>query len=377
MKKKHGLYIHIPFCSKACSYCDFHFSTNLRYMRQMCSAIRKEMEMRREEWADKELVSIYFGGGTPGLLPENELKEFFLLFEGLRLLDDVREITLEANPENISKENITLWNSLGINRVSLGIQSLYDSELEWMRRSHNSEQSIRALNLLQDYFKGTLTADIIFGTPFLNLEMLASELDILTAYPLQHLSAYQLTVEPKTLLQKEIQNQKIKISDEDTIAEQFLFIHDFLESKGYEHYEISNYAKPGYRAIHNSLYWQGESYSGFGPSAHSYDGIITRTKNIANNHEYMRLVVQEGKPAETELLDERQRFNDFVLTHIRTTDGIDLNEVEKKFTSDKKNHILKTIKDFPSDWFIIEESAVSLSVKGMLFSDFISEKIFL
>lgn len=376
MNNPHGLYIHIPFCSHACSYCDFHFSTQLKYLPEMCASIRKEMELRKEEWTGKEIISIYFGGGTPGLLPPRELEFFFETFNRCGGLQTAREITLEANPENITPENIRTWNELGINRISLGIQSLKNEDLRWMQRTHGKEQSLASVEILKTHFKGTLSIDLIFGTPHKKMSDLNDELTFVLKNDIKHLSCYQLTVEEKTLLKKETERKKITLPDEIETSEQFMHIHDFLTQSGYEHYEVSNYAVPGHEAVHNSLYWKGHSYSGFGPSAHSYDGLRLRKKNIPNNHEYMRRISKSVSWFEEEILNDRNYWNDFILTRLRTSEGLRLDEINQKFSNSHAEYVINTLKTLPSEWFRWKEASVCLSGKGMLFADYVTMKLF-
>jgi oxygen-independent coproporphyrinogen-3 oxidase len=376
MNKEHGIYIHIPFCSHACSYCDFHFSTQTHYVSEMCSAIRSELKLRTQEWLDKKIISIYFGGGTPGLLPFSELESFFKNFNDFGWLRTAKEITLEVNPENVTADSVRAWNGLGINRISLGLQSLKNEDLQWMRRSHTIAQSINSVEILKKHFKGGFSIDLIFGTPHKNLRDLEKELDFVLKNEINHISCYQLTVEDKTLLKKEVERKKIILPSEDIIAEQFIFIHDFLTSNGYEHYEISNYAKPGHRSVHNSNYWKGNSYSGFGPSAHSYDGHRKRKKNISNNHEYLRRISENEAWFEVEILNDRNYWNDYVLTRLRTSDGFKSDEVKNLFSSSHLEYIINKLKNMPSDWFCDYETNISLTGKGMLYADFVAERLF-
>lgn len=376
MNNIHGIYIHIPFCSHACSYCDFHFSTQTRYIPDMCAAIRKEMELRKEDWINKNIISIYFGGGTPGMLPTRELELFFKAFHDYGWLQTVKEITLEVNPENVKVPNIHLWNALGINRISLGIQSLKAEDLKWMLRTHSVEQSVTSVGLINEHFKGTMSIDLIFGTPFKTIPDLKKELEFVINLEINHLSCYQLTVEEKTLLKKDIERKKISLPSEDDFSEQYMFIHEFLTCRGFEHYEISNYAKPGYRAIHNSLYWKGYSYSGFGPSAHSFDGKNKRWKNISNNHEYMRRVIKNEPWFEVEILNEQNIWNEYILTRLRTSDGLNQEEMKILFSNKQMKHFIHKIKSMPEEWFQHDGCKISLSGIGMLYADYVAQKLF-
>ena len=298
-----GIYIHIPFCKQACTYCNFHFSTVLKNRGEMIEAIAKEIkplspkggngEVESEEGFLEEIQTFYFGGGTPSILNNDELQ---LIFDALRKrfeFDKNIEITFEANPDDISDEKLQLWKQFGINRLSVGLQSFNEEELKWMNRAHTATESLQCLDKIKVAGFSNYSIDLIYGSPLLSNEEWKKNITIILEKQVPHISCYALTVEPKTALAHIIsKNNALKI-DEEKQAEQFAILVNELTNAGYEHYEISNFAKPGFRSKHNSSYWQGKAYYGFGPSAHSYDGIKTRRWNIANNALYISVCTKK------------------------------------------------------------------------------------
>lgn len=317
-----GIYIHIPFCKRACHYCNFHFSTSLRYKNEFLAALLKEMELQQHFPGLTELHTLYFGGGTPSLLDAEEIQ---LLLERLKELYNVQpdaEITLEANPDDITAEKLRAWKEAGINRLSIGIQSFFEEDLHWMNRAHTATQAIEGLTLALSYFDN-ITIDLIYGTPGLTDERWKANVDKALSLGIPHLSCYALTVEPKTPLDKLIQKKQYQPVDPDAQSAQFLLLMDWLETAGFEQYEISNFARPGYRSRHNASYWQQQPYLGLGPAAHSYDGQ-NRQWNIANNQVYIRSIAAGKIPAETEALTDTMRTNELIMIALRTSEGLEL-----------------------------------------------------
>ena len=267
-----GIYIHIPFCRKACHYCNFHFSTLLKGKNDFTQALLKEIELQNNYLQNEAIQTIYFGGGTPSLLEKNELFEIMKQLIQHYNIHEKAEITLEANPDDIDKEKLQEWKEAGVNRLSIGIQSFFEEDLKWMNRAHNAEQARNCISLAQQTGFDNLSVDLIYGTPTLTDEKWRENIGIAVTMNIAHLSCYALTVEPGTALQKMITQRKKEDIDTEKQARHFLLLTDWLEQSGYEHYEISNFAKPGYRSRHNSSYWSGEKYLGFGPSAHSFSG---------------------------------------------------------------------------------------------------------
>lgn len=317
-----GIYIHIPFCKSACHYCNFHFSTSLRYKNELLNALLKEIELQQDFPGLNKINSLYFGGGTPSLLENSEILDLICRIKKYFDLQPGAEITLEANPDDITEEKLQGWKSAGINRLSIGIQSFFEEDLRWMNRAHNAVQAETALQLALQYFDN-ITIDLIYGTPGLTDERWKINVDRAIAAGVPHLSCYALTVEPKTPLDKLIRKEQYENVNPDQQSAQFLLLMDWLEAAGYEHYEISNFAKPGRRSRHNSSYWQNQPYLGLGPSAHSFTGT-ERQWNIANNNTYITALEENRIPFEKEVLTETQRLNEYIMTSLRTMEGLNL-----------------------------------------------------
>ena len=322
-----GLYVHIPFCKQACHYCNFHFATSLRYKSVMIEAMTKEIRLRQSYLQKEPLNTIYFGGGTPSLLSAEELNMLLQATRETYWVNTEAEITLEANPDDITEDRLITWKEAGINRLSIGIQSFHEDDLRWMNRAHSAKQSNAALALSLQYFDN-ITIDLIYGLPGLTDAQWKENVDRALALGIPHLSCYALTVEPQTPLDKQVRLQQKSPTDPDKQAAQFLLLMEWLEQAGYRHYEISNFAKPGLESRHNSSYWQGDSYIGIGPSAHSYNGV-SRQWNVANNQQYIESLQKEEIPFEIEILSPTQQLNEYIMTALRTDEGISLGKLKK------------------------------------------------
>jgi oxygen-independent coproporphyrinogen-3 oxidase len=371
-----GIYLHIPFCKQACNYCNFHFSTSLKHKNDFVTALLKEMVIQKE-YLDNEIVeTVYFGGGTPSLLSEDDLKRIFGTLRSTFKIDDDAEITLEANPDDISVEKLKAWNATSINRLSIGVQSFFEEDLIWMNRAHNAQQAVNSIEAAQGEGFSNITIDLIYGTPTLSNESWEKNLERVIGFNIPHLSCYALTVEPKTLLYKMISQKKVADINPDEQAAQFLMLMDFLNDAGYEHYEISNFAKPGKRSRHNSSYWQGKKYLGLGPSAHSYNKIERRW-NVANNNLYVESVQQNNILFEKEELTATQKINEYIMVSLRTMEGCDLDYVENKFGSIAKETILENSKIFIEKTNLqFKNSKLILTREGKLLADGIASDLF-
>lgn len=333
-----AIYIHIPYCHHKCTYCDFHFSVNTSTLNSVLTAIIKEIEERKNYLQTKHLQSIYIGGGTPSLLSIHQLEKIMNQLARYFYWDALTEITIECNPEDINKAYLTEIKKLGFNRISLGIQSLNDRILEWMGRTHRAKDVIRCIQDIKAVGISNFSVDIILGIPFYDTKNLEQDIDtILSFYP-PHISAYQLTIEPKTKLHHLIKTKKL-IMDEDKSREEFVMIQEKLKKAGYIHYEISNYAQNGFVSQHNSAYWLQKSYLGIGPSAHSYNGNERRW-NVANNYVYYKNVLGEKIYFEKEILNMHQKFNEYVYTRLRSIYGCNLDEIKKLFGTTYQQHFL-------------------------------------
>ena len=281
-----GIYIHIPFCKQACHYCNFHFTTSLLYKTDLVNALQKEMDLQKHFFENEKVETIYFGGGSPSLLETDEVKRLIdAAFEHFKI-DNLKEVTLEANPDDLSEKKIKELKTSMVNRFSKGVQSFFDEDLIWMNRSHNAQQAERAVKAGQDAGFENITLDLIYGTPTLSNENWKQNLQKAIALQVPHISAYGLTVEEKTPLHKLILQHKKENVDENKSAEQMMLLIETLTAKGFDHYEISNFAKPNCYAVHNTNYWLGKKYLGIGPSAHSFNGKF-RQSNVSNNQKYI------------------------------------------------------------------------------------------
>lgn len=365
-----GIYIHIPFCKKACHYCNFHFSTNLSLKNGFLKALLNEIRLQSAYLQGQTVSSIYLGGGTPSLLLLDDCREIFAALAHHFRIDPSAEITLEANPDDIEISKLIGWKEIGINRLSIGVQSFHEKELSWMNRAHNAMQAIESIKLARSFFSN-LTVDLIYGVPGLLDEEWKENVDKLIELNIPHLSCYALTVEPKTALHKMIK----EVNAEDQ-ARQFLLLVDWMEQAGYEHYEISNFALPGMRSKHNSSYWRGEHYLGLGPSAHSFDGI-SRQWNISNNALYIQSLEKDLLPFEKELLNLSQQHNEYVMTALRTIEGIDLNWVTRQYGQQATDQLLKKASPAEQKGLLqFEEQKIRLTKEGRLFADGLAAEFF-
>ena len=318
-----SIYLHIPFCRKACTYCNFHFSTSLHHKTDLIKAILTELDVRKDYLSGKLISTIYFGGGTPSVLDASELGD---ILDKIRQHYSVKpnvEITFEANPDDISVEYLKMLQRHGVNRLSIGLQSFHEEELTWMNRSHNASQSIAILELLEAMPEFDYSVDLIFGLPISNHAKWQENLQILAQYRVPHVSCYNLTIEPKTPLAHQVKQKLSPAIDDEMSAEQYQMTHDVLTTKGYEHYEVSNYAKPGKYSRHNTGYWFGAHYLGIGPAAHSFD-THSRSWNVANNAHYIQGLASGKSVHEVEILSGIDKHNESVMTSLRTWWGLDM-----------------------------------------------------
>jgi oxygen-independent coproporphyrinogen III oxidase len=371
-----GIYIHIPFCKQACHYCNFHFSTSLRYKDDVVKAIVEEINIRKNYLQGEIVKTIYFGGGTPSLLSFSDLNQIMhKINSDFQVIQDA-EITLEINPDDITEEKLMQWKVSGINRLSIGVQSFFEEELKWMNRAHNAEQAILNLQLAKTQF-ANITIDLIYGSPLLSDDMWKQNVEKAIALDILHLSCYALTVEEKTPLHKNIALHKTPDVDNEKQARQFLLLMQWLREAGYEHYEVSNFAKPGFRSRHNSSYWKGDTYLGLGPSAHSFNGI-ERQWNVANNQKYVSAIADGASFFEKEVLSERDQLNEHIMISLRTKEGLDVLDVEKKWGKEKADLIEKQLKTYILKNEVHKNDSIySLSDEGFLKADGIAGSLFI
>ena len=370
-----GIYLHIPFCKQACHYCNFHFSTSTALKDKFVAALLQEIELTKK-YVDEGISTIYFGGGTPSIL---DLSDIALILQALHknwAVDANAEITLEANPDDITIEKLTGWKSLGINRLSIGVQSFFEEDLVWMNRVHTAMQAEECIALATQAGFDNLTIDLIYGTPTLSDAHWKKNVDMAMGLNIAHLSCYALTVEPKTALEKLIANQTKPNINPETQARHFELLMQWTEEAGYEHYEISNFAKPGKRSRHNSAYWQGKSYLGLGPSAHSYNGYARRW-NVSNNAVYIASLMKNELPYEEEILTKQQQMNEYVMTSLRTMEGINLSKIKEDFGEKLCDEMLQSAaKYMNSGNLIVEQNWIKTTPKGKLLADGIAAALF-
>lgn len=370
-----GIYIHIPFCKQKCNYCDFHFSTNLTNIELLVACIKKELFIRKNELINEKISSIYFGGGTPSILRDKFLNQILETIYKNYTINDGIEITLEANPDDVNLLSIKNWNLIGINRLSIGVQSFDEKSLQWMNRAHNVQQSLLSIELASTYFKN-FSIDIIYGIPTQSTLVFEKNLKYIEENKINHISAYSLTVEKNTDLAYQILHKKINPINSEIQVEQYHIFKDVVEKKGYVQYEISNFALPNYKSKHNSMYWAYKKYIGIGPSAHSFDGK-NRRWNISNNNLYIQCLKNDLPYFEIEILMPYQRYNEFILVSFRMKEGINLIKLLDQFEKLFTNHFYDVLKKYASNnQLIILPDVVYLSESGKLFADAIAVDFF-
>ena len=372
-----GIYLHIPFCKKACHYCDFHFSTSPQYKDQMLHALSQEIDLRKNYLAGETIETIYFGGGTPSLLSADELQILIGAITDLYEVSPTAEITLEANPDDLNPQKVREFRQTLINRFSIGIQSFFEEDLKWMNRAHTAREAQSSIKRVQDAGFENITADLIYGFPLLNTPKWEHNIQQLIELQIPHISSYAMTVEPATALSSFIKKGEQKPMDEGQSTSQFLFLMDQLIGVGFEHYEISNFAKPGLYSKHNSNYWEGVPYLGIGPSAHSFNGE-SRQWNISNNSKYIDQIQLKKIPAEIEVLTTENRINEYIMTSLRTSKGMSLQKITERFGSDYSNEVRDGLEPFADkNWINLNDQIVTLTTDGKLFADHIASELFI
>ena len=371
-----GIYIHIPFCKQACHYCDFHFSTNLRKKQDMVSALQKELLLRKDELKNEEVQTIYFGGGTPSVLEIGEINEIIkTVDENYRVIKHP-EITLEANPDDLSIKKIKELSDSPINRLSIGIQSFFDQDLKLMNRAHDAKEADLCLNEAKKYFDN-ISIDLIYGIPGMTNARWEENINKALSYELPHISSYALTVEPKTALKAFIDKGIIPNVDDEVAEEQFNILCTLLEKEGFVNYEISNFGKEGYFSKNNTAYWKGKKYIGIGPSAHSYDGT-KRGWNINNNSKYIRSIKENILPLEEEVLSKTDRYNEYVMTALRTIWGVSLDKIRNEFGTNYYEYLLDQSDKYMKEKLLVTEGdKLSVTKKGKFLCDGIASDLFM
>lgn len=372
------IYIHIPFCKQKCSYCNFHFSTSLNFKDEMLDAMKKEIFLRKDELQNKNLQSLYFGGGTPSVLSADEIKS--LIDEVLKHFsfnNDI-EITLEANPDDLNSQFLKGLASSPVNRLSIGTQSFFDEDLKLMNRAHNASEAEGSIKRAQDFGFENLSVDLIYGSPTSNLEIWKENLSKTIALEVPHISSYALTVEPKTALENWISKGKVSNPKEEEQNREFYYMIDFLKDHGFNHYEVSNFAKEGFYSRHNSAYWKYQEYLGIGPSAHSYNGNDVRSWNVANNQQYIKKLNSNILAKETEILSQQDQFNEMIMIGLRTIWGVDLISLNQKFLPNILDKFNKEIQHKIGEGILkIEDKHLKIPEKHWFMADGIASDLFI
>ena len=371
-----AIYFHVPFCKQACHYCNFHFSTSLKHKNPVLDAMQSELKLRKTELSDNEEIrSIYFGGGTPSLLTSVEVS--VLIKEVKRNFNVAAdaEITLEMNPDDDRPNYLEELKALGVNRLSVGIQSFHEEELKLMNRAHNAQEAFDVLNRIQGLYDN-FSLDLIFGLPNSTPESWQKNIEYALQFNPAHISSYLLTVEPKTVLNHQIDNKQIEVLGEEDILTQFNFLIDRLQAKGYDHYELSSFGKIGFRSVNNTAYWSEKPYLGIGPSAHSFNGE-TRSWNISNNAQYLK-GISIGKPfIQREKLSVTDRYNEYIMIGLRMQNGISLDYIEKNFGSDYKKLLIKGVQSqIASQVLYYDGDLLKVSRNAMMLVDGLASDLF-
>jgi oxygen-independent coproporphyrinogen-3 oxidase len=371
-----GIYIHIPFCVQACHYCDFHFSTNQKNKSEMVEMICREIALRKEYLTDKNISTIYFGGGTPSLLEAEEFEKILTTIGEYFTIEKAVEITVEANPDDLTEDKLKALKSIGVNRLSIGIQSFDDGQLRYMNRAHNALQAETSVTLAQRIGFDNISIDLIYGIPSPDHRLWRRDLERALSLKIQHISSYCLTIEPSTVFGKRKEKGILKAEDEEYNAQQFELLTSTLEANGFEQYEVSNFCLPGWYSSHNSNYWKSTQYLGIGPGAHSYNSL-SRQYNIENNVGYIHSLQKGLIPCSVEMLDVKTRANEYMMTRLRTKWGMDCSVLEREFgiQIDSFKEILDKYQKM--DYLIIEKTMIKLTKKGLLFADKITEDLFI
>lgn len=379
-----GIYIHVPFCKSKCAYCNFFSLASEKKVIDFVDALKREIMTRKDYLHDEKVETIYFGGGTPSLLPINYVEEILALLHKNFNIISCPEITLEVNPDTVEKNQLFQLKKLGVNRISVGIQSFHDDDLKYLGRRHDSKHALQIIDDLKNVDFEKLTLDLIYGIPTLTEEKWNQNLDIFFSTGISHLSAYALTVEPKTILGQKIEKGILQDVDEETTIRHYEILIERTKENAFEHYEISNFAKEGCRSQHNSIYWNDIKYLGLGPSAHSYDGN-SRQWNVANLTQYIDADfdadfdagTDSGLYFEKEILTKDDKFNEYVMTSLRTSWGCNIKKITSDYGISYANHFLKNIKKYLGSGVMINrEDNIILTDKGMLLADGIAAELF-
>ena len=372
-----GIYIHIPFCKQACFYCNFHFSTSLQYTNEFVDSLLKEIDLKSDEFKNEQFKTLYFGGGTPSILSSIQFEKIVDKLKTYLDFKSIIEFTIEVNPDDMSPDKLQFWKEMGVNRLSIGTQSFRDEDLQLMNRAHTANDAYQSIQLAQSIGFNNISIDLIYGIPGLSMDAWKENLKKAVSLQIPHISSYCLTVEEKTALAHLIKESKIHEPDEEMASDQFLCMIDYLQVHQIEQYEISNFAMPGYESKHNSSYWSGEKYIGLGPGAHSFDGK-NRSWNISNNQSYFKALREGEIPQEVEYLSAENRYNEFIMTSLRTREGIEKDKMKTLFEISFLNQFQEGIKKWIETGKILEtKTHYQLTKEARFFADGIASDLFI
>jgi oxygen-independent coproporphyrinogen III oxidase len=371
-----GIYIHIPFCKQACHYCDFHFSTSMKKKDEMILALAYEIKTRKNEFENEIVETIYFGGGTPSILQIADIRFLIeTIYDNYSIIANP-EITLEANPDDLTEDRIIELSQTKINRLSIGIQSFFESDLKLMNRAHNAEEAKICLEMATQYFDN-ISLDLIYGIPGMSNEIWKKNIEFALSFGIPHISSYALTVEPKTALQKLIQTGAIEKTNDEVAQAHFSILVALLEANDFTHYELSNFGKANYFSKNNSSYWLGKKYIGIGPSAHSYNGI-SRSWNVSNNSLYIKAIQENQLPNQEETLTITDRYNEYIMTGLRTIWGVSIDKIKTEFGITYSDYLMKQVQKFLNDDLVfIENNVLKSTKKGKFLTDGIASDLFM
>ena len=372
-----AVYFHVPFCKQACHYCNFHFSTSLKHKTSILEAMLVELDLRKQELPSESIInSIYFGGGTPSLLSSDDIKSLIERVNAHYIISDDVEITLEMNPDDYRTNYLEELKLVGVNRLSVGIQSFHEEELKLMNRAHNAEEAFRILKKIDILFDN-FSLDLIYGLPKSNLKSWKKNIEYALQFNPKHISSYVLTVEPKTVLNDQVEKNEVEVLGEEAVLAQFNYLVNRLDKEGFDHYELSSFGKPGFRSVNNSAYWSGKSYLGIGPSAHSFDGL-TRSWNVSNNNKYLKGISSKEPLIEREVLTKADRYNEYLMTGLRTENGVSLGYVNENFGSHFKELLEKEAQvQIASQVLFWDGDTLKVARESMFLVDGIASNLFL
>lgn len=372
-----SIYIHIPYCKQQCTYCNFHFRIVQNDKEEMLKSIKKEIKLRQSYLNGASISSIYFGGGTPSILNKEEIISLIETIYNNFRIDPDAEITLECNPDDLNTKKLLELKEIGINRLSIGIQSFDDADLKFMNRSHNAKEALNCIQFAKESGFDNITIDLIYGLPNQSNENWKKNLARMLSLDIQHFSAYSLTVEPKTKLKHLIDKKLVTPLDDKITVEHFNTLVEIANENNFVHYEISNFGKEGFFSNHNSAYWKNKYYLGVGPSAHSFNGI-SRQWNVASNKHYIKKVNENDSYFEVEQLSNTQQYNEYIFTALRTIWGVELDYISNLFGHEALNYFKKQIINWENNGKIKQEkNTYTLTKKGKLYADAIASDLFI